>query len=442
MGAPDDTLPQRIGKYRVLGRLGQGATSEVVLAYDDFLSIEVAIKRLRRDALAGEHEARLQSHVFAAEAALVGRLWHPNIVRIYDAVADADPPYLVMEVVKGTTLRSFCRADRLLPLEQVVEAGFKCALALNHVHRLGVIHRDIKPANLLAKLDGDRLVDVKVSDFGSAFITTADRTQIFRVGSLAYMSPEQIEGETLDCRTDIYSLAATLYHLVAGRPPFDGPQQEAVMYQVLHVEPTPLSTLRDGVPDSLQALLSASLAKSRADRPASWLEFARRLSVVVADREVPRAEAEAVLDSERFNLLRALDFFADFGDVELWEVVHRAVWRRHAAGDAIYRRGDSGDAFHVVAEGEIEVWRGGQCVASLGPGTTVGEMAYLAPDPSMREHSVDVFVSRPATTIDFTPQTMALLSPDTQHRFDKAFNRVLVRRLRAAHEALMHPRKI
>jgi serine/threonine protein kinase len=320
-------LPSHIGKYRVLGRLGEGATSEVFLARDDFHARDVAVKCVRGPDAAsagGSMGAHFYERFFAAEAALVGRLSHPNVVQIFDAVADPVRPHLVMEYVPGTTMRSFCRPDALLPLEQIVEIGFKCAMALGYVYRQGLIHRDVKPANLLAVMDRDQVADVKISDFGSVFQLDAERTQIHRVGSLAYMSPEQLDGSTLDCGADIYSLGAVLYHLVAGRPPFAGPSQPALMHQVFNEAPAPLTSLRNGVPASLDALIRSALAKQPGDRPASWDEFAQSLSGLVARRELPRGQLQGVLDSERFNMLRQLDFFTDFGDVELWEVVHRA----------------------------------------------------------------------------------------------------------------------
>ena len=435
-------LPAHIGKYRVLARLGEGATSEVFLAHDEFRGIDVAVKRVRLGLVGDSRESHFQQRFFAAEAALVGRLQHPNVVQILDAVAEDDAPYLVMEYVNGVTLRRFCRADALLPLEQIVEVGFKCAMALDYVYRQGVIHRDVKPANLLAVMDGDELVDVKITDFGSAFNFASDLTQVYRVGSLAYMSPEQLDGDTLDCRADIYSLAAVLYHLIAGRPPFDAVQQVAIMHQIYNATPPPLQTLRDGVSLKLNELLMRPLAKSRDDRPASWEEFAQGLSTLVAEREVPRGHLQGLRDSERFNLLRQLEFFKGFGDVELWEVVHRARWQRFPFGHEIYRKGQEGDSFHIIASGEIDVFRDGQRVATLGVGTTVGEMAYLAPSPDLKLHSADVIVSKPATTISFTPHTLMQLSMGTRHLFDGAFIHVLVRRLHAAHEALAHPRRI
>ncbi|HSI57102.1 MAG TPA: serine/threonine-protein kinase [Ideonella sp.] len=435
-------VPEAIGKYRVLRKLGEGATSDVYLARDDFHQREVAIKRARPGSGRSASDRHFASRFFAAEAALVGRLNHPNVVQIHDAVEHPTAPYLVMEYVPGVTLRAFCQPDRLLPLEQVVEIGFKCAMALAYVYRQGLIHRDVKPANILAIVDGNEVLDVKLSDFGSVLNLDADCTQVHRVGSLAYMSPEQLDGATLDCRADIYSLAAVLYHLIAGRPPFEAETQGALLNLICNAAPTPLPQLREGVSDALDRVVRSALNKPRGDRPEDWDAFAQALSTLITNHEVPRGQLQRVLDSERFTLLRSLAFFAEFGDVELWEVVHRARWRRFPFGHRLYKRGQEGRQFHIIAQGEVEVFRDGQKVARLGTGTSVGEMAYLAPSPDLRRHSADVVVSQPCTSISFTPETLAQLSMDTRHRFDSAFIQVLVRRLHAAHEALAHPRRI
>ncbi len=439
----DPTLPARIGKYRVLRRLGEGATSEVFLARDDFHDREVALKRVRAQALGGDDSGRYFERFFAAEAALVGRLQHPNVVQIHDAVADAQAPYLVMEYVHGTTLRSYCRPDRLLPLDLIVEIGFKCAMALGYVYRLGLIHRDVKPANLLVTQDaGGQVIDVKVSDFGSVLNLRADTTQIFRVGSLAYMSPEQLDGGELDCRADIYSLGAVLYHLITGRPPYEAPSQAVLMRHIFSDPAAGLAGQREGVSAALEDVILRCLAKRAEDRFSSWEAFADALSALITGHQVPRGQMQGVLDSERFNLLRRLDFFAGFGDVELWEVVHRAKWQRLGFGHAIYRKGEEGRTFHILAQGEVEVFRDGQRVAQLATGTSVGEMVYLAPSPALRQHSTDVIVTVPCTTVSFTPEMLGQLSLGCQYLFDQAFIRVLVLRLHEAHEALAHPRRI
>ena len=317
--APADDLPSHIGRYQVLKRLGEGATSDVFLASDPFNDHkEVAIKRMRSWApVPDAPSSDFSNRFFSAEAALAGQLHHPNVVAILDAVAEEAAPYLVMEYVPGVTLKHYCRSDRLLPLDQIVEVTFKCAMALGYVYRQGLIHRDVKPANLLAVVDASgQVVDVKVSDFGSALNLNADATQIHRVGSLAYMPPEQIDGGDVDCRADIYALGAVLYHLIGGRPPFDAPHQMALMHQIYHQPPLPLVGQRQGVSEALDAVVQKALAKGPHDRFPDWESFAQALSGLVASQQVPLNRLGEVRDSERFNMLRSLEFFAEFGDVQ------------------------------------------------------------------------------------------------------------------------------
>jgi serine/threonine protein kinase len=291
-------------------------------------------------------------------------------------------------------------------------------------------------------INNGHITDVKISDFGSALNMASETTQVYRVGSLAYMSPEQLDGSQLDCRADMYSLGAVLYHLIAGRPLFDSTSQSAMMNQIYTAQPTLLSALRSGVGAGVDNVILSAVAKRPEDRYVSWDDFAQALSGLITTQQVPRGHLQGVLDSERFNLLRTLDFFANFGDVELWEVVHRAKWQRFPFGHALYSKGEEGSTFHIIAQGEVEVYRDGDKVAQLGAGTSVGEMAYLAPSPELRKHSTNVIVTDPATTISFTPETLAQVSPNCRHLFDEAFIRVLVRRLHVAHEALAHPRRI
>ena len=144
VSASADDLPSHIGRYQVLKRLGEGATSDVFLARDPFQNVDVAIKRMRAWAPpADAPSSDFSNRFFSAEAALAGQLHHPNVVAILDAVSEEASPYLVMEYVPGVTLKHFCRTDRLLALDQIVELGFKCAMALSYVYRQGVIHRDV-----------------------------------------------------------------------------------------------------------------------------------------------------------------------------------------------------------------------------------------------------------------------------------------------------------
>jgi hypothetical protein len=341
-----------------------------------------------------------------------------------------------MEYVPGLTLRKFCRADALLSLEQIAEIGFKCAMALGYCWRQGLIHRDVKPANILTLMEGDEVSDVKLTDFGSVLNLDSDRTQVFRVGSLSYMSPEQLDGSDLDARADMYSLSAVLYHLISGRAPFEANHQSSLIQQIHFSKPVSLTHLREGVTPALDALVRKGMASRREHRFSGWDEFAHELSALVSNREVPRAAEAAVLDSERFTLLRSLEFFSQFGDVELWEVVRRARWERHEPGHALYRKGRKGNAFHIIAEGMVDVYRDGSKVASMSAGTCVGEMAYLAPNPELSTHSADVTVAVPSTMISFTPDTLRQMALATRSLFDSAFIRVLVTRLHAAWQTI------
>jgi serine/threonine protein kinase len=441
-GGPDPDLPSHIGDYRVVRKLGEGSTSEVFLCRDDFHQRDVAVKRLRASALRDPVDGRYYSRFFAAEASLVGRLQHPHVVQLFDAVQGPDEPYLVMEYVGGTTLRPYCRADQLLPLELIVEIGFKCAMALGYVFRQGLIHRDIKPANILAVTSAGQITDVKLTDFGSVLHLQADTTQVHRVGSLAYMSPEQIDGAPLSCQSDMYALAAVLYHLITGHAPVEAQSQGEMIQQVLHGPVVAPSERRQGVSIAVDEVILRALNKAPADRYAHWDDFAHALAGLIASREVPRGNLQAVLDSERFSLLRSLDFFRHFDDVELWEVVHQARWQRFGFGHKLMSRGERGRDFHLIAQGAVDVLRDGQRVESLGAGSTVGEMAYLAPSKEPRLRTADVIVTEPVTTISFTPESLRRMSLACRDRFNEAFIAVLVRRLHAAHEALSHPQRI
>lgn len=434
--------PAHIGEYKVVRKLGEGATSEVFLCRDEFHSRDVAVKRVRPSALRDPVDGRYYSRFFAAEASLVGRLHHPHVVQLYDAVEGPDEPYLVMEYVEGTTLRPFCRADQLLPLELIVEIGFKCAMALGYVFRQGLIHRDIKPANILAVTTAGQITDVKLTDFGSVLHLQADTTQVHRVGSLAYMSPEQIDGAPLSAQSDMYALAAVLYHLITGHPPVEAQSQGEMIQQVLHGPVVAPSERRQGVSTAVDEVILRALNKAPADRYDHWDDFAHALAGLIASREVPRGNLQAVLDSERFSLLRSVDFFRHFDDVELWEVVHQARWQRYGFGHKLMSRGERGRDFHLIAQGAVDVMRDGQRVESLGAGSTVGEMAYLAPSKEPRLRTADVVVTEPVTTISFTPESLRRMSLACRDRFNEAFIAVLVRRLHAAHEALSHPQRI
>jgi eukaryotic-like serine/threonine-protein kinase len=247
-----------VGKYEIKRLLGKGATGSVYLAADPFGQRDVAIKVLESPSSDPE-EARKQLRFFQNEAALAGKLRHPHIVSIFDAgvedLSAGDPVrYLVMEVVGGGALTRYCETGQLLAPGQVAEIGYKCCKALEFANTLGVVHRDIKPANILTR-EG---LDIKVSDFGAAQLARSDVTQVTGVGSPAYMSPEQVKGEEIDFRTDMFSLGGVLYHLLTGTRPFGGRSQYELVDGIVNSTPQPPSELRPVLPAGMDEVVRAT----------------------------------------------------------------------------------------------------------------------------------------------------------------------------------------
>ncbi|GEM_PF-555624 len=269
---------RQFGRYEVLRSLGRGALGEVYLAKDPSLDRLVAIKTISGlDALPPDERKEARERFFR-EARAAASLNHPNIVTIHDVDEIDGTPYIVMEYLRGVTLDRHIRRGHLLPAQKVVEVGVRSALALEEAHRRGIVHRDIKPANLFLLEDGT----VKVADFGLAkdptTALTADETLM---GTPNYMSPEQVSGRALDGRSDLCSLAVTLYELLAGARPFPGGSVSSVLYRIVNEPPIPLATVRDDLPSTLSALLDRAMAKSPDDRPQCGAEFASGLKTVL-----------------------------------------------------------------------------------------------------------------------------------------------------------------
>jgi serine/threonine protein kinase len=420
----------RIGKYEVTRKLGEGATSEVFLCHDEFANRDVAVKVVYQDKLnATENNGRVYRKLFVTEASLAGKLAHPHIVQIYDAVVGDQLSYIVMEYVPGGTLEQYCDPDRLLPIDKVVEIIFKCTRALGYAHKHGITHRDIKPANIL-RVDG---TDIKISDFGSAIMeSSGDTTLVVGIGSPAYMSPQQIKEQTLDHQTDIYSLGVVMYQLLTGHLPFNATNNFSMMYQITMVEPPPPSSHRSDIPASLDQIVKRAMQKDVKRRYASWDEFAHDLAE--AFRVEQLARRQEVADSEKFNTLRAMSFFKEFTDAELWEVMRISHWRDFAPEATLMRDGDPGDFFCILASGEVQVTKRAKLLGRLRPGQCFGEMAYLSRESNKR--SADVRALHASRVITIRCDDLSSASDVCRHRFDRAFMDILVDRLSLANVRL------
>ena len=289
------------GRYELDGLLGRGGMAEVRRAVDRRLGRPVAVKQLRTDlATDPTFQAR-----FRREAQSAAGLNHPTIVAVYDTGEEPDArtgisiPYIVMELVEGSTLRDVLRDGRKILPERALELTQGVLDALSYSHKAGIIHRDIKPANVMLTPTGG----VKVMDFGIARAvadTSATMTQTAAViGTAQYLSPEQARGETVDARSDIYSAGCLLYELLVGRPPFIGESPVSVAYQHVREAPVPPSQLDPVITPDIDAITLKALAKDPADRYQSAREMKADISRVLAGQQatavVPRV-AEAAPD--------------------------------------------------------------------------------------------------------------------------------------------------
>jgi serine/threonine protein kinase len=416
----------QIGKYPVVRKLGEGATSEVYLCNDPFNLRDVAVKVAFPEALHDPARGKVYRKLFLTEAKLAGKLLHPHICQIYDAVAEESLHYLVMEYVDGGTLEKYCSPQTLLPVERTVEIIFKCTRALEFAHNHGVTHRDIKPANILHAGE----TDVKISDFGAALIASGETTQVAGVGSPAYMSPEQVKDLPLDHRTDIYSMGVVMYHLLAGRLPFLGANNYSLIYQITNAEAEPASSFRPGIPAAVEAIVQRAMAKDLAKRYAQWDDFSADLAAAFRSEHFGARRTQEFADSDRFETLRRLPFFEKFSDAELWEVARISTWRHASAGETLMKEGEPGDYFCILAQGEVKVTKRGKLLNLLRAGEPFGEMAYLSRNEQAR--GADVTVAADASIISVPTRRLNQASESCRHKFDRAFMEILVERLAMA----------
>lgn len=425
--APVGKTAGKIGKYEIISKLGDGATSSVYLCRDPFGDREVAVKLVAPDAQKEISGRNVMRRLFLTEASLAGKLVHPHIVEIYDAVADEDNAYIVMEYVGAGTLQRFTRPDNLLEVGDVIEIVYKCARALDFASQLGIIHRDIKPANILVKDDND----IKITDFGSAAILQTERTVVDGIGTPAYMSPEQHLDQPITCQTDIYALGVVTFQLLTGRMPFLASNIAALAHQVLNASPPLPSEFRPDIPGEVDVVVRRMIERDPAVRYPSWQQLADDVAAIASGAPLTK---RGVLETEKFNTLRSLPFFRAFSDVELWEVLRFGEWHVASKGEVIVKEGDPGDFFCVLASGEVRIMRKLRLLSVLKAGECFGEMAYLAESKKVR--TADVIAAGDARMLKIPVVALERVSPVCRLNFDRAFLRVLVERLAAANSKL------
>ncbi len=264
----------QVGRYKVLELLGEGAMAEVYKAYDPEIDRTLALKILKEERCLDEEYV----HRFMREARAAGAFTHPNIVTVYDIGQVGNRPYIIIEFVEGTPLDDIMKPGQPMSLDYVLSLGIQLAEALHYAHDHGVVHRDVKPSNILLLADGQT---IKIADFGIAHIddpNSAQQTQVGTVlGTPQYMSPEQVMGQKVDGRSDLFSLGVILYQLCTGQRPFEADTMATLLYKITKEDPPVIAKVGPGLAAGMQHIVTKLLAKTPDRRFQNGQELATAL---------------------------------------------------------------------------------------------------------------------------------------------------------------------
>ena len=419
-------LSLQVGKYDVQKLLGKGATGTVYLAKDTFTGSEVALKTIEPEVFRDPEFGTVYRSQFLNEASLAGKLRHPYIVSILDAVVGEDSGHIAMELVTGGDLSKHCTPGALLPVPDVLQIGFKCCGALEYAAKEGIVHRDIKPANIM--LAGG--TEVKIADFGAAVLKKSQVVQTAALGSPYYMSPEQVEGKPLTYHSDMYSLGVVLYELLTGRKPFTGAKLEELMAKIVKLDAVPPSEVRKELPKTIDSAVLRALKKDPAQRYATWPEFALELSKA-GEGVLPPG---AIPDSEKYVTLKNVPMLATLADSELWELARAGRWRRVPKGTSVVEEDTRGRSFFFLARGEAKVTKKKKLLNMVNSGECFGEMAFIGDGEQPRHATVEALTE--LLLAEFEPQRLEQMSLGAQLQLTRALVRNVTDRLALANVRL------
>ena len=417
---------ERIGKFQLRKVLGKGAAGTVYLALDTFSGADVALKVLDPAVVASPDFERTITTQFLNEASLAGKLSHPHIASILEASVDDTGGYIALEYVPGGDLSQYTAPGKLLSPEQAIQIAFKSCGALDYAFRQGIVHRDIKPANIMV-VSG---TNIKVADFGAAYLKTQRETQIAEIGSPYYMSPEQIQGAELDHHSDMFSMGVVLYELFTGRRPFLAGSIEELFQKILTETPPAPSTLRPEISKEVDQILLRMMAKAPAERYPIWAELALdiarigRLSVY----------QQGIADSDKFTALRKVPLLERLGEAEIWELVHAGAWRRVPPRESIVREGEDGKSLYFLATGQAKVTKQGRLLNMLAAGECFGEMAYVKAGGIPRQATVESMAD--TIVAEFDAEALEKTSLNCRLQLATALLHSLVDRLALANERM------
>ncbi len=411
-----------VGKYELKSVLGKGASATVYRGVDTFSNTVVAVKVIDPDVFedgAAGGDLRAQ---FLNEASLAGQLQHPHIVSILDAVVTQDSGYIAMDYVPGGNLAKRTNMQNLFSIEDAIQVGFKCCSALDYAFRQGIVHRDIKPANIMVVKD----TEIKIADFGAAYLWKNSPAETMNVGSPAYMSPEQVTGQTLTHRSDMFSVGIVLYELLTGQRPFIAQTLQEMLDKVVEADPLPPSRVRPELPSGLDRIILTALNKAPAARYSTWAEFALEL----AKAGGLGFQQQSIRDSESYAALRRVEMLQKLDDGQIWELVHAGRWMRLPAHSMIIRENELGQSLFFLAKGQAKASKQGRTFNLIGAGECFGEMAYIRGGKIPRQATVETLTE--TVFAEFDSAALEKMSDSCQLHFTRALVRTLVERLEFA----------
>lgn len=422
--APADiVVPSQIGRYTLGGKLGSGTCGVVHKALDTVLDREVAIKL----SPAGEPhvttgkvpgaQCAYQTELYAA-----GRLRHPNIVTVHDAGQFGELNYMVMEAVRGRTLKHFGKGQKLLPPYRALEVIIDCCKALDYSHDKGILHRDVKPANIMIASNGS----VKLLDYGIAVGLTDDVALSRKgptLGTPNYMSPEQILGRALGPASDLYSLGTVLFELVTGKQLYKARKVKDLFRAVVHERAPAVAEFRPDLPVEFSNVIAKVLEKKPEQRFQSGTELIAALLPFV--EEFKTRDSHTPDQRHLASYCAELSFFAGLNETDVLRLLDEANARTFGAGSELLSGGNFERRLLVIMQGVVREYRNGTVEQVFSDGDSLGETGFI------QGNVVDsqLFAVTPVKVVEISSAALAALPPALHISLYKRASAALVARM-------------